>query len=336
MRRLFLVMLPAVALAANAEISAYQPQPVEVPKGASYVQPDGSVYIVGNDGMEDILKEFNELFAKTHPGYKFTMLLKGSSTGIAGLTAGVSAFAPMGREAWGTDVSGFREVYGYPPFDIHIGYDGFVRPKHKNPPAVYVNAKNPLAGLTLEQLARVFTSGNPGGDVTRWQQLGVKGEWAKRALHLYGQHDDGGAATSVRKTKLGGRPFARDYEELEKPCDVVKAVAEDPYGIGLASFCDAAAMASNVRTLPLSWKAGQPFAVPSYDDLHAGRYPLGVHLRLYAVRKPGQPLDPLVKEYARMVLSREGQAIIAAQKDADEGFIPLNAAEVAAELEKLD
>jgi phosphate transport system substrate-binding protein len=319
-----------------AEIPAYEPHAVEIPKDAGYIQSDGSIYIVGNDGMEEILKEFNALFAKTHPGVGFKMLLKGSSTGIAGLTAGVSAFAPMGREAWGTDASGFREMYGFQPFDIHIGYDGFVRPKHKNPPAVYVHAKNPLAGLTLEELARVFTAGNPGGDITRWQQLGVKGEWAKRALHLYGQHDDGGGATSIRKTKLGNRAFAREYEELEKPCDVVKAVAEDPYGIGLASFCDAAAVSPNVRILPLAWKSGQPFATPSYEDLHAGTYPLGVHLRLYAVRKPGQPLDPLVKEYARLVLSKEGQAIIAAQKDTDEGFIPLNAAEVAAELAKLD
>jgi phosphate transport system substrate-binding protein len=160
-------------LASAAEMPSYEPRSVEFPTNASYVQPDGSIYIVGNDGMEAILKQFNELFAKTHPGFKFKMLLKGSSTGIGGLTAGVSAFAPMGREAWGTDVSGFREVYGSQPFDIHIGYDGFVRPKHKNPPAIYVNAKNPLAGLTLEELTRVFTSGHPKGDVTHWKQLGL-------------------------------------------------------------------------------------------------------------------------------------------------------------------
>jgi phosphate transport system substrate-binding protein len=333
---LCVTMLGAAGATLAAEVPAYQPRSVEIAKDATYVRADGAIYIVGNDGMDDILKAWNELFAKTHPGIRFEMLLKGSSTGIAGLTAGVSAFAPMGREAWGTDVSGFREVHGFPPFDIHIGYDGFVRPKHKNPPAVYVNAKNPLAGLSLEQLARVFTGGNPDGDVTRWQQLGMKGEWAKRAVHVYGQHDDGGAATSLRKTRLGNRPFTREYEELEKPCDVVKAVAEDPYGIGIASFCDAAAESPNARVLPLSWKAGQPFAVPSYDDVGAGRYPLGVHLRFYAVRAPGKPLDPLVKEYARLVLSKEGQAIIAAQKDSDEGFIPLNAAEVAAELARLD
>lgn len=334
---LFSCVAACAALAASAaDLQRYQPHPVEIPKDASYVRPGAAIYIVGNDGMEEVLGKWNALFAKTHPGVRFEMLLKGSSTGIAGLTAGVSAFAPMGREAWGTDASGFREVYGFQPFDIHIGYDGYVRPKHKNPPAVYVNAKNPLAGLTLEDLRRVFTSGNPEGDVTRWQQLGVKGEWAKRAVHLYGQHDDGGAATSLRKAKLGNRPFAREYEELEKPCDVVKAVAQDPYGIGIASFCDAAAVSGEARVLPLSWKAGAPFAQPSYEDIGAGRYPLGVYLRLYAVRAPGKPLDPLVKEYARLVLSKEGQDVIAAQKDSDEGFIPLESSEIAEQLKRLD
>ena len=41
------------------------------------------------------------------------------------------------------------------------------------------------------------------------------------------------------------------------------------------------------------------------------------------------------KEYARLALSREGQAIIAALKDSEEGYVPLTAAEVAVELAKL-
>ena len=103
-----------------------------------------------------------------------------------------------------------------------------------------------------------------------------------------------------------------------------------------AGFCDAAKTSPDVKLLPLAWKDGAPFATPTYDDVRAGHYPLAVHLRLYAVRKPGAPLDPLVKEYARLVLSREGQAIIAAEKDGDEAFIPLNDAEVAAELGSLE
>jgi phosphate transport system substrate-binding protein len=91
-----------------------------------------------------------------------------------------------------------------------------------------------------------------------------------------------------------------------------------------------------VRLLPLAGKTGEPFVGPNYEDVRAGRYPLAVHLRLYAVRAAGKPLDPLVKEYARLVLSKEGQAIIAAQKDSDEGFVPLNASELGAELAALD
>src|SRR5258708_14457519 len=82
-----------------SEVTAYSPQPVELPKNAGYVLSDGSIYVVGNDGMEGMLNKFNDLFVKTHPGFKFKMLLKGSSTGIGGLTAGGAAFSPIGPQA---------------------------------------------------------------------------------------------------------------------------------------------------------------------------------------------------------------------------------------------
>jgi phosphate transport system substrate-binding protein len=56
---------------------------------------------------------------------------------------------------------------------------------------------------------------------------------------------------------------------------------------------------------------------------------------LYVNRAPGKRLDPFVKEYARMILSRDGQAIIAAQKDSTRGYLPLPAPEVANELNNL-
>lgn len=314
---------------------AYSPRPAEVPKDASYVLPDGSIYIVGNDGMEDLLNKLNALFVKSHPGTKFTMLLKGSSTGIGGLTAGVSAFAPMGREAWPTDLSGFREAFGYEPFDVHIGYDGYSRPKHKHPPAIYVNAKNPLAGLSLAQIGRVFTSGSPGGDITHWSQLGLKGAWAHRAIHLYGPRDEGGLATSIRYTLLGKRPFARSYEAFPKLAEVVAAVASDPYGIALVGFFDSTAV-PEVKLVPLATADGAAFSLPSAENVQAGHYPLTPQLHIYVNRAPGKPLDPFVKEYLRLVLSAEGQALIGAEKDGDEAYLPLGDEALGQELLKLE
>jgi phosphate transport system substrate-binding protein len=326
----------AQTAANDSALPAYEPHAVEVPKGAPYVMPDGSVSIVGNDGMDAMLAKFNALFTQTHPGITFTVMLKGSSTGIGGLTAGVSALAPMGREAWPTDLSGFREVYGYVPTDVRIGYDGYTRPKHKNPPAIYVHATNPLAGLTLDQVKRIFTSGSASGDLTYWSQLGLKGPWAKRKIHLYGPRDEGGLATSVRMTLMDKLPFAASYEGLPKLADVINAVAQDPYGIALVGFFDAASTTPDVKLVPLAVKKEGPFAAPDYDTVHAGLYPFSPALHLYVNRAQGKPLDPLVKEYLRLALSREGQAIIEGEKDNEEGYVPLTAAAAAAELAKLD
>jgi hypothetical protein len=45
---------------------------------------------------------------------------------------------------------------------------------------------------------------------------------------------------------------------------------------------------------------------------------------------------PFGEGYARLSLSREGQAIIAAQKGGEKGYAPLSAQEVVAELAKLE
>lgn len=334
----FLPSLRAGALCAGlAVFTSLAPaiaRALDIPK-APYVLPDGSIYIVGNDGMEGLLEKWNALFARKHPNFKFTVLLKGSSTGIGGLTAGVSAFAPMGREAWPTDVSGFRETFGYEPYDVRVGWGGYTRPQHKNPPAIYVNAKNPLAGLTVAQLARVFTAGAPGGDITQWQQLGLSGAWAGRTIHVYGPRDEGGLATSIRTNVLGKRPFVPAYEGFSKLADVIAAVSADPCGIALVGFFDSSATL-DVRLVPLTAdQAGSP-ALPTAENVQAGRYPLTPNLHFYINRAPGQPLDPFIKEYLQLVLSPEGQAMIAQEKDGDESYLPLTATDAARELARLD
>jgi phosphate transport system substrate-binding protein len=133
-----------------------------------------------------------------------------------------------------------------------------------------------------------------------------------------------------------GLPFTRSYEALEDLAEVIKAVAEDPYGIGLVDFMDADAIGSLVRLVPLAEGEGAAYYSPTYENVRAGRYPYSPYLRLYAIRAPGKPLDPFVKEYARLALSQEGQAIIAALKDTGLGYVPLGAGEVAEELAKLE
>ena len=319
------------AAAELAKLDANDPapavEPVPVPR------PD-ALYVVGNDGMDAMLQKLDRRFAADHPDAHFTLVLKGSSTAIAGLTAGVSAFAPMGREAWPSDLSGFREVYGYLPLDVRIGYDAYTGPKRKSPPGIYVSRENPLTELTMAQIRRIFTAGAAGGDITHWGQLGLTGKWAHREIHLYGPRDEGGFATSLRMTQLGKLPFPARYEPLAKNGDIAEAVAEDPYALGLISFFDGAT-APGIRMLPVARKAGERAALASYDEVKAGLYPLSPELHIYLNRAPGKALDPVVAAYVDFVLSPEGQAILASEKESDEGYVPLAAGELEAERAKL-
>lgn len=323
----FLLVLSLNTLA--DDVPAYEPRPVVVPIGA--------VSVAGSDGLEKMLAKFNELFAKTHAGFKFKLLIgRLPSIPVYDLTTGTSAFALIDREIWPLETRPFHQIYGYDPTAIRIGRAGYSGPGRANPPGVYVNADNPLAGLTIQQVARVFTTGGGNGDLTHWGQLGLQGPWTQRVIHLYGPPDDGRLASALRHFKMDGLPFARRYERLSTCAEIIHAVAMDRYGIALAGFCDAKLLSPAVKMLSLVEQDGAPFAGSSYEEVLAGKYPFSPHLCLYVNRAPGEPLDPFVKEYARLVLSREGQAIVAAQKDTPKGYLPLNAKEVAEELIKLE
>lgn len=318
--------------ALNAQADTLKPAPAT----ASYLKADGCIAIIGNDGMENLMTQLNALFAKQHPGFCFALTAKGSSVGIPALTAGATAIAPLSRELWLGDAHAFEQVKGYPPLDIRFGYSGFgPRERHKTPPAVYVNRANPLASLTLEQLQQIATAGTPAGDLNTWGQLGLKGPWQARRIHVYGLRDDGGFASNQRMDRFAGQPWSLKYEALETREAVIAAVAADPYGIGLTGWVNAAKTSKEVRVLPLAAKSGEKAYGPDYASVAAGQYPLSAYLHLYVDAAPGQALEPFIKAYLAMALSPEGQAIVRGQKDSAEGYVPLSAEDLTAEKAKL-
>ena len=329
--RLLTGLTLACAAAMAEPPAAPSPSTIAPDAGASYLRPDGSVYVVGSAGMERLLTEMNALFARTHPGIRFTLLLDPTAaTAIAGLAARVSAFAPMDRAAWPQETRPFRQVHGYEATDIRIGRNGYPVAGRTTPPAICVNVGNPLAGLTVGQVARIFTRGGGAGDLTHWGQLGLTGEWAQRVIHLYGTRDNGGFNSALRRSLMGGLPFSRRYEPLADEQAVLQAVADDPRGIGLLGARESAGLPAAVRLLPLALQADEPYHGCDEKNLAAGLYPLAEYLHLYLDQTPGQPADPLLRDYVRLVLSPEGQAIVRAT-----GGVPLSPAYVAAELARL-
>ena len=66
------------------------------------------------------------------------------------------------------------------------------------------------------------------------------------------------------------------------------------------------------------------------ENVATGDYPLSRYLYIYVNKRPDSPLPPLEQEFLRMVLSKQGQEIVA--KD---GYIPVSARIATRELSRL-
>jgi phosphate transport system substrate-binding protein len=76
---------------------------------------------------------------------------------------------------------------------------------------------------------------------------------------------------------------------------------------------------------------GQKCYNPSSEDTLAGKYPIARLLYIYINKKPGEALDPIIAEFIKYVLSKDGQA-----QTEKGGYYPISAEIAASELQRLD
>jgi phosphate transport system substrate-binding protein len=314
------------AMAALAVAGAAWAQTVQVDSGIAGYQKtsgvSGNVNSVGSDTMNNMMTLWSETFNKMYPNVKVQVEGKGSSTAPAALIAGTSQFGPMSRAMRATEIDQFERKYGYKPTQIRTSYDAL---------AVYVNKDNPLDKLTLAQVDAIFSKSRKRGykqNVTTWGQLGLTGDWANRPISLYGRNSASGTYGFFREHTLVNGDYKDSVKEQPGSASVVQGVTEDRFGIGYSGI---GYKTSGVKNLALTDKEGGAFSSGSYDDVKSGKYPLNRFLYIYINKAPGKPLDPLVKEYMRLVLSKEGQEVVV--KD---GYLPLPAEIVKQELAKLE
>lgn len=278
------------------------------PLKGHYVGADGSIAIVGYNDMAQMLESWNTAFAARHPGFKFTLVLKGTRTGPPALAKGESAFAPMGAEFSPAEFAAYQAVTGGAPKLFRVAHCSLNPAALSGPLAIFVHTSDPLESLTLAEVGGIF-SGR-----------------ASRGLHPSGLEPELALALYLRSRVLVDGGFAADFKGFRQSGEVVRYVSQQPGRIGFA-----AAMRSGpgVKVLPLAVAAGQEPIAPTEENIRAGRYPLDRYLLIYT----RDPLEPWLREYLAFVLSAEGQALIA---DGHLGYLSLNAEEMAAEAAKLD
>jgi phosphate transport system substrate-binding protein len=281
----------------------------------------GNVSSVGSDTLNNLMTLWAENFNKFYPNVKVQIEGKGSSTAPPALIAGTAQLGPMSREMKGSEMDAFEKRYGYKPTQVRVAVDAL---------AVFVNKDNPIKCLTMAQTDAIFSKGRRAGyreDIKTWGQLGLTGDWAGRPLSLYGRNSASGTYGFFREITMKNGDFKDTVKEQPGSAAVVQGVTVDRFAIGYSGIGYTTA---GVRAVPLSQKDGGRCIEASADNAYAGTYPLARFLYVYVNRPPGKSLDPLTREFVRLVLSREGQEVVV--KD---GFFPIPAPLAKEELAKV-
>ena len=303
---------PAVAqVVVDSALPAYKPA-----GGVS-----GNLSSVGSDSLNNLMTFWAELFARYYPNAKIQIEGKGSSTAPPALISGTAQLGPMSREMKGTEVDQFEKKYGYKPTALRTSVDAL---------AVFVNKDNPVKCLSLAQVDAVFSKARRRGaaqDVTTWGQLGLTGEWANKPISIYGRNSASGTYGFFKEHTLKNGDFKDGVKEQPGSASVVQGVTVDRFAMGYSGIGYATA---GVRAVPLTEKDGGKCLEATADNAYNGSYPLARFLYVYINKAPGKPVDPLVREFAKVMFSREGQEAVV--KD---GYFPLPANVAKEELNKV-
>jgi len=281
----------------------------------------GNVSSIGSDTLNNLMTLWAETFGKFYPNAKIQIEGKGSSTAPPALISGTAQLGPMSREMKGTEVDAFEKKYGYKPTPIRTSVDAL---------AVFVNKDNPIKCMTLAQVDAAFSKSRRYGhkeDIKSWGQLGLTGEWANKPISLYGRNSASGTYGFFKEHSLKNGDFKDEVKEQPGSASVVQGATVDRFAMGYSGIGYATA---GVRAVPLAEKEGAKCYEADPDNAYAGTYPLARFLYVYVNKAPGKPLDPLTREFVKLMVSKEGQEVVI--KD---GYFPIPASIAKEELSKV-
>lgn len=310
-----MTLLRALAIALVGAVGSTGATALEVDAGIAGYQKSsgvsGNLNSVGSDTLANLMTLWAESFKRFHPSVNIQIQAAGSSTAPPALTEGTSNLGPMSRKMKSNEIEAFEAKFGYKPTPVPVAIDAL---------AVYVHKDNPVSGLSIPQVDAIFSATRKCGypsDIVKWGDLGLDGEWADRAVQLYGRNSVSGTYGYFKKKALCKGDFKDSVNEQPGSASVVQGVTKSLNGIGYSGI---GYRTSGVRAVPLSKEQDGELIEATPANAVSGAYPLGRFLYVYVNKHPNQPLAPLERAFMKMVLSKEGQQVVI--KD---GYIPLPA-----------
>ena len=173
----------------------------------------------------------------------------------------------------------------------------------------FVNEDNPVDGLTLEQVRKIYS-----GEITNWKEVGG----SDAPIQAYQRPKGGGSQAIMDKEVMGDLPMMEpanaDYV-VGDMIGIIEAVRgwddrPDAMGYTVYYYADDMGMPDGLKLLSIDGLA------PNDDTIRSGEYPIRTYY--YAVMDTETPADSPAGILFDWLLSQEGQDLVA-----HEGYVSI-------------
>ncbi len=171
----------------------------------------------------------------------------------------------------------------------------------------FVNSENPVTGLTVEEIQRIYT-----GEITNWRDVG--GE--NRRIRAYQRDEGSGSQTAMQQVMAGLTMMTPDKEELvDGMGGIIERVAsyrnyEGALGYTFRFYSNEMVGNDQIRLLALNGVA------PTKETIRDGSYPISSYFYAVTASPIGEPApeetNPTLKAFLDWCLSEQGQWIVEA------------------------
>lgn len=285
------------------------------------IAPGEELISVGGDSVDEITFACIKRFGRQYPALSVTMDARASKFGMPALIEGRAHMVPLGRNVFPAEMKSFVEKFGYPPTAIRVA-TGSISVIGQTATAVVLVAKeNPIKGLSFAQLDAIYSKTRKRGHAAAntWGDLGLTGAWASRPIHPFGIRPPWGIEQSVRELILQDGEWSDKIDYVAGPNELTLAAKKIEVDTGGITYAWLPNVTPGVRVVPLAETEGGRFFMPTPSNIYSHQYPLSDYIYIVVNRRPHMPLEPKVLEFLKLVLSRQGQEIVAKRGI----FIPL-------------
>lgn len=294
---------PQEAAALAASHAPYAPAQAVAGEVRIWASPEDAQLL---DGLGQVFREF-------HPEVRLVVTRHGPESAIAGVYTDVADLALMARELRDPlERMAYEWVKLDRPFLLAFAHGALDGARPSAQLAVMVHRDNPLASLSLAELDALLGVERlrEGPALATWRDLGVEGALADRAISVHGPRIDSIAGHYLRRQVLrDSRKWRPDYRESTDDGQAAVAALSDPAALVVAPL---GAATDEARIVPLRGEQGEAVS-PGMESIVSGHYPLARSVSMAVGHTADRPMAPPTRAFLRFLLSREGQAVIAAE-----------------------